>query len=360
MRKLLSTLAIAALLAGYSASANAEGWYGRADVGITIDGHADVPFEGYDYYDEYEYAESSRYVSEWSFLDSAEVDLEDGWLVDAGLGYAFANGFRAEAELARRTDEVDVGQQEYEQYYYSSSSDNVIASSLMLNGFYDFNRGGSVQPYVGLGAGYAKVQIGEADDSNWAWQALAGVAIPLSERMSLDVGYRYFNVDDLDYPGVSDADYRHEAATIGLRYQFAAAAPAPAPAPIPAPAPEPAPIPPAPACPTSQFVVYFEWDRSNLNQEALATIDQAMARARQCNVSAVAIVGHTDASGSNAYNMPLSERRAAVVRDALVARGMSSAMMSMQARGESELAQPTRDGVREPLNRRTAVTISFR
>ncbi|MEQ1616880.1 MAG: outer membrane beta-barrel protein [Terricaulis sp.] len=352
MRKLLSTLAIAALLAGYSASANAEGWYGRADIGVTIDGKADVPFNDYDYYDS-ESVESARYVSEWSFFNSAEADLEDGWLVDAGLGYAFANGFRAEAELARRDDEVDVGSQ----YYYLSSSDNVIASSLMLNGFYDFNRGGSIQPYVGIGAGYAKVAIGEADDGNWAWQALAGVAIPLSERMSVDVGYRYFNVDDLDYPGVSDADYRHEAATIGLRYQFAAAA-APAPAPLPAPMPEPAPIPAPAACPMSQFVVYFEWDRSNLNQEAAATIDQAAARARECNVSAVAIVGHTDASGSNDYNM--SERRSAVVRDALVERGLEAALMSMQARGESEMAKPTRDGVREPLNRRTAVTISFR
>mgnify|MGYP003393474879 CR=1 FL=1 len=358
MRKLLSTLAIAALLAGYSASANAEGWYGRADVGITVNGQADVPFNDYDYYDS-ESVESARYVSEWNFFNSAEADLEDGWLVDAGLGYAFANGFRAEGELARRTDEVDVGQPYYEEYY-SSSNDNVIASSLMLNGFYDFNRGGAVQPYVGIGAGYAKVQIGEADDSNWAWQALAGVAIPLSERMSLDVGYRYFNVDDLDYPGVSDADYQHEAATIGLRYQFAAAAPAPARAPMPAPMPEPAPIPPPAACPTSQFVVYFEWDRSNLNQEAAATIDQAAARARECNVSAVAIVGHTDASGADAYNMGLPERRATVVRDALVARGLAAALMSMQARGENEMAKPTRDGVREPPNRRTAVTISFR
>jgi outer membrane protein OmpA-like peptidoglycan-associated protein len=106
--------------------------------------------------------------------------------------------------------------------------------------------------------------------------------------------------------------------------------------------------------------VYFEWDRSNLNQAALETIDAAVNRARQCNVSGVTVVGHTDTSGSAAYNQRLSERRASVVRDALVARGMSAAGIETAARGENELARATRDGVREPLNRRTAVTIRFR
>jgi outer membrane protein OmpA-like peptidoglycan-associated protein len=107
-------------------------------------------------------------------------------------------------------------------------------------------------------------------------------------------------------------------------------------------------------------VVYFEWDRSNLNQAAMDTIDQAVARARQCNVNSVTIIGHTDTSGSTTYNNGLSERRAAVVRDAMVGRGLLAASMTTQARGESELARATRDGVREPLNRRTAVTILFR
>ena len=84
-----------------------------------------------------------------------------------------------------------------------------------------------------------------------------------------------------------------------------------------------------------------------------------MARARECNVSGVVVVGHTDTSGSAQYNIGLSERRASVVRDALVARGINAGSIRTEARGETDLAQPTRDGVREPLNRRTAVTISF-
>jgi outer membrane protein OmpA-like peptidoglycan-associated protein len=105
--------------------------------------------------------------------------------------------------------------------------------------------------------------------------------------------------------------------------------------------------------------VYFEWDRSNLNQAALDTIDAAVARAQQCAVGTVLVVGHTDTSGSPDYNQGLSERRASVVRDALVARGVPASIITTDARGESDLARPTADGVREPLNRRTAVTITF-
>lgn len=331
MRKLLSTLAMAALVASIGASAQAmDGWYGRADLGYSVDGE----IEG-DFFD-----------GEETF--SADADLDNDWMADVGVGFGYANGFRSEAELAHRTNEV------------SGAGADVEASSLMINGFYDFNRDGAIQPYLGLGLGYAQVDSGADDDSNWAWQGLAGVAIPLGERLSLDIGYRYFNVQDLESGPISDLDYTHQAATLGLRFQFGAPAPAAVAQPEPAPAPAPAPLPAPAACPTSEFVVYFEWDRSNLNEAAIATIDQAVARARQCNVTATIIVGHTDTSGSNAYNAGLSERRAGVVRDAMVARGMSASTMTVQARGETDLARQTRDGVREPLNRRTAVTISFR
>ncbi|MBL8548129.1 MAG: OmpA family protein, partial [Hyphomonadaceae bacterium] len=121
---------------------------------------------------------------------------------------------------------------------------------------------------------------------------------------------------------------------VGVNYRFAAAPPPPPPLPPPTPQRPPPPPVAQPACPTSEFVVYFEWDRSNLNQAALETIDAAVNRARQCNVSGTIVVGHTDTSGSPTYNQGLSERRASVVRDALVARGMAAGSIQTQARGE--------------------------
>jgi len=345
MRKLLCTLALAALMAGTASQALArEGWYVRGDIGYSVNGQLETSTDIGDV----DIARIQNPGPEALVIDES-FDFDNDWMADIGAGYNYGNGFRLEGELAhRRNDFEDV-------------QTDIKADSLMLNGFYDFNRDGAIQPYVGVGVGYAKVDIsGDDDDSSWAWQAMAGLAMPISDNLILDAAYRFFRVEDLEFEnGSVDADYEHQAVTVGLRYQFGAA-PAPAPeAPTPSAPPVPAPAPAAAACPTSQFTVYFEWDRSNLNQAATEVIDQAVARAAQCNMSAVEIVGHTDSSGSGAYNMGLSERRAAVVRDALVARGVAASAMTTQARGETQLARQTADGVREPLNRRTAVTITF-
>ncbi len=337
--RITKTVALAALMASTAGAAYAtEGWYGRADVGYSVGGDIDIEGTGF--------------------------DLENDWTQHLGLGYAFQNGFRAEGEISHR----------YNDFEHPLIADgNVHAWAAMLNGYYDFNRGGTVQPYLGLGVGAARLNASmdavlagfQDQDTVLAYQGMAGVAFDLTEQLALDVGYRYFAAPDADFdghvlgvPAEFGADYEHQAVTLGLRYQFAAPPPPPPP-PAPPVAPPPPPPPPPVACPTSEFVVYFEWDRSNLNQAALETIDAAVARARQCNVGGVVVVGHTDTSGSAQYNIGLSERRASVVRDALVARGIGAGSIRTEARGETDLARETRDGVREPLNRRTAVTITF-
>ncbi len=356
--RITQTVALAALMAGVGGVANAtEGWYGRADVGYSQDGAFDL-------------------IAESPTGFQRNFDLDQDWMGGIGLGYAFDNGFRLEGEVSNRYNGL-------EPIVSGVSDGDVSVWAAMLNGYYDFNRDGQVSPYLGLGVGGARVDASflqhtplvSVDDADTAvaYQAMIGVAIGLSEQLDLDVGYRYFTVPDADFvgrraigttavvitPTQFSGDYEHQAVTVGLRYQFAGAAPPPPPVVTPPP-PAPPPPPPPVACPTSDFVVYFEWDRSNLNQAALETIDAAVARARQCNVSGVVVVGHTDTSGSPAYNQGLSERRASVVADALVARGIGAGSITRQARGESDLARATRDGVREPLNRRTAVTISFR
>ncbi|MEE2567781.1 OmpA family protein, partial [Hyphobacterium marinum] len=69
------------------------------------------------------------------------------------------------------------------------------------------------------------------------------------------------------------------------------------------------------------FVVYFEWDRSNLTSQAQAVINQAVNQARNCGVASVAIDGHADRSGAASYNVGLSERRSRAVRDEMVRLG---------------------------------------
>jgi len=109
------------------------------------------------------------------------------------------------------------------------------------------------------------------------------------------------------------------------------------------------------------FVVYFEWDRSDLTANNREIVNQALARARAggCTVTLTAIEGHTDSSGGAAYNDRLSGRRADTVKSALVAGGVPEANIRTAASGESKQAKPTADGVREPLNRRAEVQITI-
>jgi outer membrane protein OmpA-like peptidoglycan-associated protein len=106
-------------------------------------------------------------------------------------------------------------------------------------------------------------------------------------------------------------------------------------------------------------IVYFDYDKANLTPEASNLITEAAARALANDVDTVVVSGHADRSGGSAYNQALSERRGAVVRDALVANGIAADKIRMESYGEDKPAKPTEDGVREPLNRRTEVVISF-
>jgi len=108
-----------------------------------------------------------------------------------------------------------------------------------------------------------------------------------------------------------------------------------------------------------EFVVYFEWDSTALSSEAQSVIAQAAQYAQSGRSARIVVVGHADTSGSASYNVGLSNRRARTVADALVARGVPGGALAVEGRGETDLARPTADGVREPLNRRATIDINF-
>jgi len=243
-------------------------------------------------------------------------------------------------------------------------------TSLMANALYDFGSG-NVRPFIGAGVGWGSVNVDngtdEADDSGLAWQLLAGLAMATGPRGNFDITYRYFNVSDLtldDGTGgaVLNSDYSDHSITIGYRYSFGAIAAPPPPPPmmvtVPPPPPPSPPPPPPPAWNAREFVVLFDWDRFDLTPQATEIVRQAAAHARAGGATRVHVVGHADTSGSAAYNVRLSQRRAATVRDALIAQGVTGGAITTEGRGETDLARATADGVREPLNRRATININ--
>src|SRR6185369_15012827 len=125
-----------------------------------------------------------------------------------------------------------------------------------------------------------------------------------------------------------------------------------------APAPMASPPPPAPApMAAKSFIVFFDFDRSNITAQAQATINDAVAAAKAGNSTRVTLTGHTDRSGSEQYNQALSIRRGEAVKAAMIRGGIPAASIVVIGKGESAPLVPTADGVREPQNRRVEIVI---
>jgi hypothetical protein len=106
-----------------------------------------------------------------------------------------------------------------------------------------------------------------------------------------------------------------------------------------------------------KYVVLFPLGKATLDSTAHATISAAKQDYDRTGSAQVTIVGHTDTSGSTAFNQALSERRAKVITDALVALGVPQSAISASGVGETDLAVQTGPNVREAQNRRTEIDI---
>jgi OmpA family len=107
----------------------------------------------------------------------------------------------------------------------------------------------------------------------------------------------------------------------------------------------------------AEFVVFFPTDQATLSPDAVRVVDEAAAEYQQTGIAQVVVTGHTDTVGSAAYNLALSERRAAMVADELIRRGVPATDIVTVGRGEEDLLVPTGDGVNEPRNRRVEILV---
>lgn len=107
------------------------------------------------------------------------------------------------------------------------------------------------------------------------------------------------------------------------------------------------------------FRVLFDWDRSALTADTRRVIDQAIERSRSQG-QGMRLIGHTDTTGTDAYNMRLSQRRASAVEAYLIANGVPRQTITTVARGERDQQVETANGVREARNRSVSIGFSTR
>jgi len=103
--------------------------------------------------------------------------------------------------------------------------------------------------------------------------------------------------------------------------------------------------------------ILFGVDKSALQPNAKQNIDNLAASLNKYPDTDIMVIGHTDASGSDTYNMKLSERRAESVKDYAVSQGVTLSRLKTVGKGETEpiASNDTADGM--GLNRRVEIVI---
>ena len=265
---------------------------------------------------------------------------EIGWAAGGMIGYDFV-GPRVELEGIYRQNQSTIGSGNFNAF--GANKDDI---AVMANILYDFNAGGTIVPYIGAGAGIAFVRTSAlnvaSDTTQFAYQAILGVGYNIDPMFRVNLDARYYGTTN-PYLGGTGYTNNNLSAMLSLQVKFGAPS-------------APPPVTQAPVQTTS-FMVFFDWDRSNLSAQALNTIKQAAGAYKTKGSARITATGHTDKSGPENYNMALSLRRANAVKDALVRNGVPAGAIQVVGKGESQPLVPTADGVREPQNRRVEIVL---
>lgn len=123
----------------------------------------------------------------------------------------------------------------------------------------------------------------------------------------------------------------------------------------PAPPPPPPPVNEVQCGEQMPMFIYFDWDSATPPPEASATVALIAENRAVCGWNAFSVVGHTDRSGSDSYNFPLSVERARAVARMMESAGIDASSMAVDGRGETERKVETLDGERNPSNRRVEI-----
>lgn len=94
-----------------------------------------------------------------------------------------------------------------------------------------------------------------------------------------------------------------------------------------------------------------------VDEQGMSILEAAAQAFNEFGVARIIAVGHADRSGSNDYNMDLSEARAQNVQAALQRLGIDMNVVNISWRGEEDPRVATADGVRERQNRRVEITL---
>ncbi len=174
---------------------------------------------------------------------SFDIEYDPGMSYGVLLGYDAGTYFsksgntsgRLEIEYARRSNDADEVE---ESGSFRPVGGEATVDSLMINSWVDFTTQSPFRPYMGLGLGAARLTLDEAgfsddDDIRFAYQAGAGIGLPIGNRLTISVGYRYFGMLDASLRAETlnpetdtvqereyDIEYSSHNLDVGFRFRF--------------------------------------------------------------------------------------------------------------------------------------------
>jgi outer membrane protein OmpA-like peptidoglycan-associated protein len=103
--------------------------------------------------------------------------------------------------------------------------------------------------------------------------------------------------------------------------------------------------------------ITFEYDRADVQPRFRATLDQVAGTLAQYDQTYLDVYGHTDATGSDAYNEALSQRRATAVADYLAGKGVRPVRLGTRGFGETQPIASNDTDEGRAANRRVEIKI---
>ena len=134
------------------------------------------------------------------------------------------------------------------------------------------------------------------------------------------------------------------------------APPAPAAA---APAKPAAPVAPAPTAVKVTFETdtFFAFDKSVLQPAGKAKLEDLVSKLQGTDIEVIVATGHTDSTGTDAYNQKLSMRRANAVKAFLVSKGLPAERVFTEGKGEKQPVASNKTAEGRAKNRRVEVEV---
>lgn len=256
------------------------------------------------------------------------------------------------------------------------------------------NRGGTVAPFLSAGLGVVQNDRSPGGDAtDFMTQVGAGMFIKAWESSD---GSRSFALrpelkarwDDAGSAG----HLRDYIGTLGFQYSFGSPPPKPVETPPPPPPPPPAPTPPPPPpppgdadkdgvldnvdkCPdTPPGVavdaygctrkgsitlegVTFETNSARLTPESQSILDTIATDLNKYPRLRIELQGHTDSSGSDQYNLTLSQQRADSVRTYLIEQGVPATRLVARGYGEGQPIDDNKTAEGRSRNRRVVMFV---